>query len=87
MQFNVHKNLECYDFYGCVRIFFAGLLSTSKAIISEISDDNNQALGLTLVGTAWGTGFIIGPAVSGAIADPIGQYHLNITGTVNSVNL
>ncbi len=55
------------------------MISTSKAIVSEVSDDSNQAMGITMIGTAWGAGLLIGPALSGVIADPIGQYNLNIT--------
>lgn len=56
-----------------------GVISSCKAVISEVSDDSNQALGITIVGAAWGIGYIVGPAVSGAIADPLTQYQLNIT--------
>ena len=45
----------------------------------EASDDRNQAFGLSVLGAAWGCGLIIGPALSGALADPIGQYNLTIT--------
>lgn len=60
-------------------IVCAGLISTSKAVISEVSDDSNQAIGVAVLGAAVGTGNIIGPAVAGAIADPVGQYNLTIT--------
>ena len=33
---------------------------------------------MALLTSAYGTGLIIGPAVSGVIADPIGQYNLTI---------
>ena len=56
----------------------SGMVGTVKAVISEVSDDTNQAFGMSLVSSAMGLGFIIGPAVSGAIADPIGQYNLTI---------
>ena len=56
-----------------------GVISTCKAVISEVSDDSNQAFGVTVLGAAVGTGYIIGPAVAGAIADPVGQYNLTIT--------
>ena len=49
-----------------------------KAVVSEVSDDSNQAFGLSLVGASWGLGIIIGPAVSGVVSDPIGQYNLTI---------
>ena len=61
----------------------SGMISSCKAAISEVSDDSNQALGITIVGAAWGIGYIVGPAVSGAIADPIGQYNLTITSKSN----
>ena len=59
--------------------YFIGMNVICKAMISEVSDDRNQALGMAVMGVAWGTGSIIGPAIAGATADPIGQYNLNIT--------
>ena len=57
----------------------SGMITASKAIMSEVTDDKTQALGITILGSSWGLGYILGPAVSGAVADPIGQYNLNIT--------
>ena len=57
-------------------ILSTGLITACKAVISEASDDTNQALGMTIVGAAWGIGYIVGPAMSGALADPIGQYNI-----------
>ena len=48
-------------------------------MIGEASNNSNQALGISVVCGAWELGFILGPAVSGAIADPIGQYNLSIS--------
>ena len=56
-----------------------GIVGTGKAVVSELSDDSTQSLGVSIISTSWGMGFIIGPAISGAISDPIGQYNLNIT--------
>ena len=56
----------------------SGAIGTIKAVISEVSDDSNQALGIAMIGLAWGVGIIIGPAVSGALSDPIGQYNLTV---------
>ena len=56
------------------------MVSTSKAVLSEVSDNSNQAFGIAILGTAWGSGYILGPAISGAIADPVGQYNLTIDG-------
>ena len=51
-----------------------GNVGTTKAVLSESSDDSNQALSMAILTSALGTGLILGPAVSGAISDPIGQY-------------
>ena len=59
--------------------YSAGVLGTAKALISETSDDSNQAFGIAIVACAWGMGLVLGSAVSGAIADPIGQYNLNVS--------
>ena len=56
-----------------------GVIATIKAVISEISDDGNQAFGISILGVAFGTGYILGPAVAGMIADPVGQYNLTTT--------
>ena len=56
-----------------------GVVPACKAAVSEVSDDSNQAFGIAVLGTAVGTGNILGPAVSGAIADPVGQYNLTIS--------
>lgn len=66
-------------FYDILFPPLSGMVSTSKAVMSEISDDSNQAFGLGVLGTAWGVGYILGPAISGAIADPIRQYNLNLS--------
>lgn len=74
--------------YSCVYAHLsAGVVCISKAVISEVSDDSNQAIGITLVGTAFGSGYIIGPAVAGAIADPVGQYNLTITSELNHTEM
>jgi len=54
-------------------------MTSVKAMVSEVSDDRFQAVGLSLIGGAWSLGFVIGPAVSGVFADPIGQYNLTIS--------
>ena len=56
-----------------------GVIGTCKAIVSEVSDDNNQAIGVAVLSSGHFTGYIVGPAVAGVIADPVGQYNLTIT--------
>ena len=62
-----------------VTLSVLGIVGTTKAVLSESSDNSNQALSMAILISAYGTGLILGPAVAGAIADPIGQYNLTIT--------
>ena len=48
-----------------------GIVGTLKASLSESSDNTNQAFEMTVLTSAFGTGLVIGPALSGAIADPL----------------
>ena len=48
--------------------------------MSANCSNENQAFGMSVLAAAFGIGLVLGPAISGAIADPIGQYHLNISG-------
>ena len=68
---NVHGFLRIVYFLLWVPPFGLNLLFLMshkpvqhQAVISEASDDTNQALGMTIVGTAWGIGYIVGPAMS-----------------------
>ena len=58
---------------------YIGVVGTVKAALSESSTNETQPIGLSILATSFGFGIIIGPAVSGAVADPISQYNLNIT--------
>ena len=60
-------------------IFFLATLTLGKAIISQYSTDNNHALGMTIATTSFGAGLVIGPALSGFLADPLNQYNITIT--------
>ncbi|CAL1374004.1 unnamed protein product [Linum trigynum] len=55
---------------GCLN----GLIGTIKAYASEIFREDQQALGLSTVSTAWGIGLIIGPALGGFLAQPAEKY-------------
>ena len=48
-------------------------------MLSETSTRKNQAVGYSVLSSAIGAGIVFGPAISGAIADPVRQYNLNIT--------
>ena len=69
-----------FSAYNTSLLFSAqGIVGTLKASLSESSDNTNQAFGMAVLTSAFGTGLVLGPALSGAIADPVGQYNLNIT--------
>ena len=62
--------------------FLPGVVGTVKAVISESSTDKTQALGMSLIMGAFSLGLVVGPAISGALADPIGQYNLTVSGMI-----
>lgn len=45
-----------------------GNISVAQAYITDITDEQNRAKGLGLIGAAFGLGFIIGPAVGGILS-------------------
>ncbi|CAN6335473.1 unnamed protein product [Urochloa humidicola] len=51
-----------------------GFLAPVKAYSIEVCQPEQQALGISIVNTAWGMGVIIGPAIGGYLAQPVKQY-------------
>ncbi|KAK3118330.1 hypothetical protein QOZ80_9BG0697340 [Eleusine coracana subsp. coracana] len=51
-----------------------GLLAPIKAYCVEVCEAEHQALGLSIVNTAWGLGVIVGPALGGYLAQPVDKY-------------
>ncbi|KAK3139260.1 hypothetical protein QOZ80_5AG0380360 [Eleusine coracana subsp. coracana] len=51
-----------------------GLLAPMKAYCVEVCQTEHQALGLSIVNTAWGLGVIAGPALGGYLAQPADKY-------------
>ncbi len=45
-----------------------GNITVAQAYISDVTDEQNRAKGFGLIGAAFGLGFIIGPAVGGALS-------------------
>ncbi len=45
-----------------------GNITVAQAYISDVTDEQNRAKGLGLIGAAFGLGFIIGPAVGGTLS-------------------
>lgn len=54
--------------------FCNGMLGSVRAYASEVCTQEYQALGLSMVGTMWGVGLIIGPAIGGYLAQPSDKY-------------
>jgi DHA1 family tetracycline resistance protein-like MFS transporter len=46
-----------------------GNISVAQAYITDVTDEKNRARGLGLIGAAFGLGFILGPALGGALSD------------------
>ncbi|TVU50739.1 hypothetical protein EJB05_02127 [Eragrostis curvula] len=51
-----------------------GLLAPIKAYCVEVCQTEHQALGISVVNTAWGLGVIVGPALGGYLAQPADKY-------------
>ncbi|KAL5203574.1 hypothetical protein ABZP36_008445 [Zizania latifolia] len=51
-----------------------GMLAPIKAYSIEVCRPEHQALGLSVVSTAWGIGLVVGPAIGGYFAQPAKQY-------------
>ncbi|KAL6905684.1 hypothetical protein ACP4OV_003285 [Aristida adscensionis] len=51
-----------------------GLLAPIKAYCVEVCQTTHQALGLSVVNTAWGLGLVIGPTLGGFLAQPADKY-------------
>ena len=47
-----------------------GNISTAQAYIADVTDDENRARGMGLIGAAFGIGFVIGPATATALIHP-----------------
>lgn len=45
-----------------------GNITVAQAYITDVTDEQNRAKGLGLIGAAFGLGFVIGPAVGGALS-------------------
>jgi MFS transporter, DHA1 family, tetracycline resistance protein len=48
--------------------FTGGNITVAQAFISDITDETNRSRGLGIIGSAFGLGFIIGPAVGGLLS-------------------
>ncbi len=58
-----------------------GNITVAQAYITDVTDEQNRAKGLGLIGAAFGLGFIIGPAAGGALS----QWGYNVPAFVAAV--
>ncbi|WOL18050.1 protein ZINC INDUCED FACILITATOR-LIKE 1-like [Canna indica] len=76
--FNTLFGLSTSYWFAITTRLFLGLLNgisgPIKAYSAEVCRVEHQALGLSLVSTAWGIGLIIGPAIGGFFAQPAEKY-------------
>lgn len=56
-----------------------GNISTAQAYIADVTDSENRARGMGLIGAAFGIGFVVGPAAATALIHP--SFHEFIAGS------
>jgi MFS family permease len=62
-----------------------GAVGTAKTVVFDVSDDTNQGKSLVVMTCAFSGGFTVGPALGGALAEPVRQYPDSFqTGTVKT---
>ena len=48
-----------------VSYVFSGTVGTAKTVLYEVSDNTNQAVGMSILSMSWGAGLILGPTFGG----------------------
>lgn len=51
-----------------------GTVGTAKTVLYEVSDNTNQAVGMSIISMSWGAGLILGPTFGGLLANPVERY-------------
>ena len=69
-SYSFYSNLAGNHFEYChlllpETLICLGVVGTGKTILYEISDNTNQAAGMSAIAIAWGSGVILGPLISG----------------------
>lgn len=68
--FGLAESLTVLFFSRIVAGTMGGNISTAQAYIADVTDDENRARGMGLIGAAFGIGFVIGPATATALIHP-----------------
>lgn len=66
--FSLARSLEWLFIARLLAGFFGASLSTASAYISDITPKHERSKGMALIGAAFGLGFVVGPALGGALA-------------------
>jgi len=68
--FGLAESLSLLFFSRIVAGTMGGNISTAQAYIADVTDSENRARGMGLIGAAFGIGFVIGPALATALIHP-----------------
>lgn len=68
--FGIAESLSLLFFSRIVAGTMGGNISTAQAYIADVTDPENRARGMGLIGAAFGIGFVIGPALATALIHP-----------------
>lgn len=68
--FGLAESLGVLFFSRIVAGVMGGNISTAQAYIADVTDSENRARGMGLIGAAFGIGFVIGPATATALIHP-----------------
>ncbi|MCC5908347.1 MAG: MFS transporter [Balneolaceae bacterium] len=68
--FGLAESLGVLFFSRVVAGTMGGNISTAQAYIADVTDSENRARGMGLIGAAFGIGFVIGPATATALIHP-----------------
>ncbi len=66
----LQKNLPLLFFSRMLPGFMGGNISILQSSISDVSSEEDRTRNFGMIGTAFGIGFILGPAIGGILADP-----------------
>lgn len=68
--FGLAESLGVLFFSRIVAGTMGGNISTAQAYIADVTNDENRARGMGLIGAAFGIGFVLGPAMATALIHP-----------------
>ncbi|KAK6190747.1 hypothetical protein SNE40_002543 [Patella caerulea] len=74
LAFGFSTNLALAIVFRFLAGLLNGIVGTAKAVLYEISDNTNQAIGMSTISLAWGSGLILGPTLGGWLASPAKKY-------------